>query len=115
MLSPQEWDVLGLSLRVALASVGLSLPPAIAMGWLLARREFRGKLLLDGDPLGIDGLAARLEKRKKTEPIPAIIVRSHPQAAQLRLRVIESARAAGIAIVIQPPVDARIVDSVTGR
>ncbi|MFP6589666.1 MAG: molybdate ABC transporter permease subunit [Candidatus Latescibacterota bacterium] len=48
MLSPQEWDVLGLSLRVALASVGLSLPPAIAMGWLLARREFRGKLLLDG-------------------------------------------------------------------
>jgi len=39
---------LGLSLRVALASVGLSLPPAIAMGWLLARREFRGKLLLDG-------------------------------------------------------------------
>ena len=48
MLSPQEWDVLGLSRRVALASVGLSLPPAIAMGWLLARREFRGKLLLDG-------------------------------------------------------------------
>ena len=48
MLSPQEWDVLGLSLRVALASVGLSLPAAIAMGWLLARREFRGKLLLDG-------------------------------------------------------------------
>jgi molybdate transport system permease protein len=48
LLSPQEWDVLGLSLRVALASVGLSLPPAIAMGWLLARREFRGKLLLDG-------------------------------------------------------------------
>ena len=48
MFSPQEWDVLGLSLRVALASVGLSLPPAIAMGWLLARREFRGKLLLDG-------------------------------------------------------------------
>ena len=48
MLSPQEWDVLGLSLRVALASVGLSLPPAIAMGWVLARREFRGKLLVDG-------------------------------------------------------------------
>jgi molybdate transport system permease protein len=48
MLSPQEWDVIGLSLRVALASVGLSLPPAIAMGWVLARREFRGKLLVDG-------------------------------------------------------------------
>jgi molybdate transport system permease protein len=48
MLSPQEWDVLALSLRVALASVGLSLPPAIAMGWVLARREFRGKLLVDG-------------------------------------------------------------------
>ncbi|MBT6148466.1 MAG: molybdate ABC transporter permease subunit [Gemmatimonadetes bacterium] len=48
MLSPAEWDVLGLSLRVALSSVGLSLPPAIAMGWLLARRTFRGKLLVDG-------------------------------------------------------------------
>jgi molybdate transport system permease protein len=48
MISPAEWDVLGLSLRVALSSVMLSLPPAIGMGWLLARRDFRGKLLLDG-------------------------------------------------------------------
>lgn len=48
MLSPAEWDVLSLSLRVALCSVFLSLPPAIGMGWLLARRDFPGKLLLDG-------------------------------------------------------------------
>lgn len=48
MLSSQEWDVLSLSLRVALASVALVLPPAVAMGWLLARYKFRGKLLVDG-------------------------------------------------------------------
>lgn len=48
MLSPTEWDVLALSLRVALCSVAISLPPAIGMGWLLARRDFRGKLIVDG-------------------------------------------------------------------
>ncbi len=48
MLSPAEWEVLALSLRVALSSVLLSLPPAIGMGWLLARCDFRGKLLVDG-------------------------------------------------------------------
>ncbi|MDA0335234.1 MAG: molybdate ABC transporter permease subunit [bacterium] len=48
MLTPAEWEVLALSLRVALASVLLSLPPAIGMGWLLARCDFRGKLLVDG-------------------------------------------------------------------
>ena len=74
-----------------------------------------GKVLLDGRPLNIDDLAAQLEKRKKTEPVPAIIVRSHPQAARLRLEVEESAHAVGIPIVIQLPVDARIVDSATGR
>lgn len=48
VLTPDEWEVLFLSLRVALASVALSLPTAVAMGWLLARHEFRGKLLVDG-------------------------------------------------------------------
>ena len=48
MLTAAEWEVLGLSLRVAVACVLLSLPPAVAVGWLLARREFRGKLLVDG-------------------------------------------------------------------
>ena len=48
MLTPEEWEVLGLSLRVAVACVLASLPPAVAMGWLLARRDFPGKFLLDG-------------------------------------------------------------------
>ncbi len=40
--------MLGLSLRVAVACVLASLPPAVALGWLLARRDFPGKFLLDG-------------------------------------------------------------------
>lgn len=48
ILSPAEWEVLGLSLRVALASVTLTLPVAVGVGWLLARCDFRGKLLVDG-------------------------------------------------------------------
>ncbi len=48
MLTPEEWEVLGLSLRVALTCVVLTLPPAVGMGWLLARRDFPGKMLLDG-------------------------------------------------------------------
>ena len=48
MLTPLEWEVLGLSLRVALACVLVTLPAAVAMGWLLARRDFPGKFVLDG-------------------------------------------------------------------
>jgi molybdate transport system permease protein len=48
VLTPEEWEVLGLSLRVALTCVVLTLPPAVGMGWLLARRDFPGKMLLDG-------------------------------------------------------------------
>lgn len=48
MLSPDEWEVLTLSLRVSLCSVALCLPPAVGMGWLLARRDFRGKIIVDG-------------------------------------------------------------------
>jgi len=47
LLTPGEFDALGLSLRVAAWSVAASLPPAIAVAWLLARREFPGKTLLD--------------------------------------------------------------------
>lgn len=46
-LSPEEWEALRLSLEVAVRSVGLSLPFAIAMAWLLARRRFPGRTLLD--------------------------------------------------------------------
>lgn len=47
-LTPQEIEALVLSLRVALAAVAFSLPPAIAVAWVLARREFPGKALVDG-------------------------------------------------------------------
>jgi len=46
-LTPQEWDVLGLSLRVAFWSVLISLPPAVAVAMLLARGRFPGKTLFD--------------------------------------------------------------------
>ena len=48
MLSGEEWDVVWLSLRVAVFCVILTLPAAILVGYVLARREFAGKLLLDG-------------------------------------------------------------------
>jgi molybdate transport system permease protein len=47
MLSPDEVQVIALSLRVGAASVAASLPIAIAAAWLLARRDFPGKTLLD--------------------------------------------------------------------
>ncbi|HSC08993.1 MAG TPA: molybdate ABC transporter permease subunit [Steroidobacteraceae bacterium] len=46
-LTPDEWQAFRLSLEVAARSVGLSLPFAIAMAWLLARRRFLGKTLVD--------------------------------------------------------------------
>ncbi len=46
-LTPEEWQALRLSLEVAARSVALSLPFAIAIAWLLARRRFLGKTLLD--------------------------------------------------------------------
>ncbi len=48
MFSAEEWAVVILSLRVAVCCVLVSLPPAVLLGWLLARRQFPGKLLLDG-------------------------------------------------------------------
>ncbi|WP_058833999.1 molybdate ABC transporter permease subunit [Luteimonas abyssi] len=47
MLTPDEWHVVALSLRIALAASLASLPFAVAIGWLLARRRFPGKALLD--------------------------------------------------------------------
>jgi len=48
MLTSEEWEVLLLSLRVGFFCVLFSLPPGVALGWLLARCQFRGKILLDG-------------------------------------------------------------------
>ena len=46
-LSPAESEALFLSLKVAIWSVAASLPVAVALAWVLARREFPGKALLD--------------------------------------------------------------------
>ncbi len=48
MISDAEWQVIALSLRVGLVAVAATLPIAYAFAWLLARRDFPGKLLLDG-------------------------------------------------------------------
>jgi molybdate transport system permease protein len=44
--TPDEWQVILLTLRVALLAVGAGLPVALVFGWLLARR-FPGKILVN--------------------------------------------------------------------
>ena len=48
VLTAAEWEALGLSLRVALVAVLATLPFAFLAALLLARRQFRGKALVDG-------------------------------------------------------------------
>ena len=43
---PDPWSAIRLSLVVALAATLVGLAPAVAVGWLLARKEFVGKSLL---------------------------------------------------------------------
>jgi molybdate transport system permease protein len=47
-LSPDEWTAVELSLRISLVATIFALPFGIAVGWLLARKEFWGKTLVDG-------------------------------------------------------------------
>ena len=47
MLSPDEWQILALSVRVALVSVVCSLPIAVLVALVLARHDFPGKTLVD--------------------------------------------------------------------
>jgi molybdate transport system permease protein len=47
-LTPLEVEALALSLTVAFWAVLVSLPFGVAVAWLLARRDFLGKTLLDG-------------------------------------------------------------------
>ena len=47
-LTPEEWTAVHLSLRIALVATIAALPFGIAVAWLLARKEFWGKALLDG-------------------------------------------------------------------
>ncbi|MCB9845631.1 MAG: molybdate ABC transporter permease subunit [Phycisphaeraceae bacterium] len=46
LLSPAEWQALRISLQVSLVAVALGLLPAIAIAWLLARRAFPGRFLV---------------------------------------------------------------------
>ncbi|MCP5396196.1 MAG: molybdate ABC transporter permease subunit [Sphingomonadaceae bacterium] len=46
-LTTTEWAILGLSLKVSLVAIALTLPVAYALAWLLARRRFPGRMLLD--------------------------------------------------------------------
>lgn len=46
-LSPEEWAAVRLSLQVSAVAMVVSLPFGVAVAWLLARRDFVGKSLLD--------------------------------------------------------------------
>lgn len=46
-LQLEDWRAIGLSVRVAGGAVLLSLPAGIALGWLLARKTFPGKLAVE--------------------------------------------------------------------
>jgi len=46
-MTPEEWEIIALSLKVSILAVLLTLPVAFALAWLLARGRFPGKLLLD--------------------------------------------------------------------
>ncbi|HOE97131.1 MAG TPA: molybdate ABC transporter permease subunit [Candidatus Sumerlaeota bacterium] len=46
-LTPLEWSALLLSLKVAGGCVLVSVVPGVALGWLLARRRFPGKAVVD--------------------------------------------------------------------
>ena len=58
-LTPEESSALWLSVKVAGWCTGLSLIPAVWLAWLLARKQFRGKALVDFvvnvDVLGSEG------------------------------------------------------------
>ena len=47
-LTPEEWTAVALSLRIALVATVVALPFGIAIAWVLARKQFWGKALLDG-------------------------------------------------------------------
>lgn len=47
-MTPLELNALRLSLWISVWAVLVSLPPGIFIAWILARRNFPGKTLLDG-------------------------------------------------------------------
>lgn len=47
MLSPEEWGIVALSLKVGGVAVLATLPVAFAIAWILARYRFPGRVVLD--------------------------------------------------------------------
>ena len=47
LVTPEEWEIVRLSLKVSMVAVAATLPIAFGLAWLLARGRFPGKLLLD--------------------------------------------------------------------
>lgn len=47
MLSAGEWGIVLLSLQVGAAAMAVTVPVAFALAWVLARKDFPGKVLLD--------------------------------------------------------------------
>lgn len=47
-LTPEEWTAVELSLRIAFVATLIALPFGLGIAWLLARKDFWGKALLDG-------------------------------------------------------------------
>jgi molybdate transport system permease protein len=47
-LTPDEWTAIELSLRIAIVATVVALPFGIAVAWLLARKDFWGKTVVDG-------------------------------------------------------------------
>ena len=48
MVSPSEWEIVQLSLRVSLVAIALTLPVAFSIAYLLGRVRFPGKAVIDG-------------------------------------------------------------------
>ena len=46
-MTPEEWEIVRLSLKVGAVAVAACLPVAFALAWALARGRFPGKVLLD--------------------------------------------------------------------
>ena len=46
-MTPEEWGIVALSLRVGLVATLATLPMAFAIAWLLARGRFPGKILIE--------------------------------------------------------------------
>jgi molybdate transport system permease protein len=47
LLSPDQWQAIRLTLLVSATAVVASLPLAILLGWILAKRQFAGKFLVE--------------------------------------------------------------------